>query len=249
MATATAERSIQLPGAQGQDRRASESWIRRLPLMPALLFTIVVTQIPFLLTVYYSLQSWNIAKPGSPHWVGLRNYIDVFSDPVFYGALLHTHRDHLRLGADRDAPRARPGGAAGPQVLRPRPSPHAVDLAVSDHAHRGRAAVEDNDVRPGLRHRQLGDRVVWHRPGRLCQHPSDGLGDHHRGVAVDSVRDADPARRPAGPAADVLEAARVDGASAGRASARSPCPTCAPTSSSACCSARSTSSTPSTRST
>lgn len=58
--------------------------------MPALLFTIVVTQIPFLLTIYYSLQSWNIAKPGSPHWAGLTNYRTVFTDPVFYGALLHT---------------------------------------------------------------------------------------------------------------------------------------------------------------
>ncbi|HEX3629445.1 MAG TPA: sugar ABC transporter permease [Candidatus Dormibacteraeota bacterium] len=89
MATATAERAVHLPGARGQDRR-NERWIRRLPLMPALLFTIVVTQVPFLLTIYYSLQSWNIAKPGSPHWVGLHNYGDVFSDPVFYGALLHT---------------------------------------------------------------------------------------------------------------------------------------------------------------
>jgi sorbitol/mannitol transport system permease protein len=90
MATATAERAVHLPGARGQDRRRNEGWIRRLPLMPALLFTIVVTQVPFLLTIYYSLQSWNIAKPGSPHWVGLHNYGDVFSDPVFYGALLHT---------------------------------------------------------------------------------------------------------------------------------------------------------------
>src|SRR6202012_1231270 len=51
---------------------------------------IIVTQIPFLLTLYYSLQSWNIAKPGSPRWAGLSNYSAVFSDPVFYGALLHT---------------------------------------------------------------------------------------------------------------------------------------------------------------
>jgi sorbitol/mannitol transport system permease protein len=90
MATTTADQAVRLPGARRQDRRARESWLRRIPLMPALLFTIVVTQIPFLLTLYYSLQSWNIAKPGSPHWVGLRNYGDVFSDPVFYGALLHT---------------------------------------------------------------------------------------------------------------------------------------------------------------
>jgi sorbitol/mannitol transport system permease protein len=89
MATATAERPIFLPGERGR-RSAKEAWSRRLPLMPALLFTIVVTQIPFLLTIYYSLQSWNLAKPSSPHWVGLRNYGDVFSDPVFYGALLHT---------------------------------------------------------------------------------------------------------------------------------------------------------------
>jgi sorbitol/mannitol transport system permease protein len=90
MATTTADRPVHLPGAQRRERRTSDAWIRRLPLLPALVFTIVVTQIPFLLTIYYSLQSWNIAKPGSPHWVGLNNYSDVFSDPVFYGALLHT---------------------------------------------------------------------------------------------------------------------------------------------------------------
>jgi sorbitol/mannitol transport system permease protein len=90
MATATADRAVHLPGARGQDRRSSEGWIRRIPLLPALVFTIIVTQIPFLLTLYYSLESWNIAKPGSPHWVGLHNYGEVFSDPVFYGALLHT---------------------------------------------------------------------------------------------------------------------------------------------------------------
>jgi sorbitol/mannitol transport system permease protein len=90
MATTTAERPVLVPGARGRGRTAGEAWSRRLPLMPALLFTIAVTQIPFLLTIYYSLQSWNLAKPGSPHWVGLRNYGDVFSDPVFYGALLHT---------------------------------------------------------------------------------------------------------------------------------------------------------------
>jgi sorbitol/mannitol transport system permease protein len=90
MATVTPDKAVHLPGARGQERRTSESWLRRIPLLPALLFTILITQIPFLLTIYYSLQSWNIAKPGSPHWVGLNNYGAVFSDPVFYGALLHT---------------------------------------------------------------------------------------------------------------------------------------------------------------
>jgi polyol transport system permease protein len=90
MATTTADQAVRLPGARQQRRRTSEAWARRLPLMPALVFTIIVTQIPFLLTLYYSLTSWNIAKPGSPHWVGLHNYGAVFTDPVFYGALLTT---------------------------------------------------------------------------------------------------------------------------------------------------------------
>ncbi len=90
MATTAAERPVLVPGMRGRGRGAGEEWSRRLPLLPALVFTIVVTQIPFLLTIYYSLQSWNLARPGSPHWVGLRNYGDVFSDPVFYGAVLHT---------------------------------------------------------------------------------------------------------------------------------------------------------------
>jgi sorbitol/mannitol transport system permease protein len=90
MATVTADKTVHLPGARGQERRTSENWLRRIPLLPALVFTVVITQIPFLLTIYYSLQSWNIAKPGSPRWVGLNNYGAVFSDPVFYAAVLHT---------------------------------------------------------------------------------------------------------------------------------------------------------------
>ncbi|WP_370932071.1 carbohydrate ABC transporter permease [Amycolatopsis sp. cg13] len=63
---------------------------RRLPLLPALIFVIAVTQIPFLLTVFYSFQSWNLVRPGSRHFVGFRNYVDVFTDATFLGALLNT---------------------------------------------------------------------------------------------------------------------------------------------------------------
>lgn len=63
---------------------------RRLPLLPALIFVIAVTQIPFLLTVFYSFQSWNLVRPGSRHFVGFRNYVDVFTDTTFLGALLNT---------------------------------------------------------------------------------------------------------------------------------------------------------------
>jgi sorbitol/mannitol transport system permease protein len=73
----------------GQDR-PGHGWRRRAPLLPALIFVIAVTQIPFLLTVFYSFQSWNLVRPGSQHFVGFQNYVDVFADSQFRGALLNT---------------------------------------------------------------------------------------------------------------------------------------------------------------
>ncbi|WP_410616184.1 carbohydrate ABC transporter permease [Amycolatopsis sp. lyj-109] len=73
-----------------EKRGLSTAAKRRLPLLPALIFVIAVTQLPFLLTVFYSFQSWNLVRPGSRHFVGLDNYIDVFSDTTFLVALLNT---------------------------------------------------------------------------------------------------------------------------------------------------------------
>lgn len=67
-----------------------EGWRRRAPLLPALVFAIVVTQIPFLVTLWYSLNSWNLVRPGSERFVGLSNYLDVFADRVFRQAALNT---------------------------------------------------------------------------------------------------------------------------------------------------------------
>jgi sorbitol/mannitol transport system permease protein len=78
------------PPAHGTGRWSRRSWSRRAPLLPALVFAVIVTQLPFLLTVWYSLQSWNLVRPGSQHFVGLSNYVDVFSDSVFRGAALNT---------------------------------------------------------------------------------------------------------------------------------------------------------------
>ncbi len=74
-----------------QPRRGTDTaFKRRLPLLPALVFVIAVTQLPFVLTVFYSFQSWNLVRPGSRHFVWLQNYIDVFSDATFLSALLNT---------------------------------------------------------------------------------------------------------------------------------------------------------------
>jgi sorbitol/mannitol transport system permease protein len=65
-------------------------WGRRSLILPAMLYTIVVTQIPFLFTIWYSLQSWNLLRPGTRHFVGLENYGKVFSDAGFRNAIVNT---------------------------------------------------------------------------------------------------------------------------------------------------------------
>jgi len=60
-----------------------EAWRRRLPLLPALVFTIIATQIPFLITIWYSLRSWNLLNPASDVFVGLQNYVAIFADRTF----------------------------------------------------------------------------------------------------------------------------------------------------------------------
>ena len=86
------EQASQEPAAPSRPprRHRGESWKRRAPLLPALIFVIVVTQIPFALTVIYSFQSWNLVRPGSQHWIGLDNYVALFSDAAFRGALWNT---------------------------------------------------------------------------------------------------------------------------------------------------------------
>jgi sorbitol/mannitol transport system permease protein len=71
------------------DRRR-QGWVRRAPLLPALVFTIIITQLPFLVTLYYSLESWSLVRPGSRHFVGFGNYADVFKDSQFRTTALNT---------------------------------------------------------------------------------------------------------------------------------------------------------------
>ena len=77
---------------KGQDPGVSraEGWRLRGPLLPALIFMIIVTQIPFLFTLYYSTLSWNLVRPGSSKFVGLRNYVDVVQDGTFWQVAINT---------------------------------------------------------------------------------------------------------------------------------------------------------------
>ena len=60
-----------------------EAWRRRLPILPALLFTIVVTQIPFALSVFYSLTDWNIVSGVDREFIGFGNYGELFGSSLF----------------------------------------------------------------------------------------------------------------------------------------------------------------------
>ncbi len=67
-----------------------DSWLRRLPLLPALVYVLLITQIPFALTIYYSLFSWNLLRPGSFQFAGLQNYAAILSESSTRIAIANT---------------------------------------------------------------------------------------------------------------------------------------------------------------
>ncbi len=59
-------------------------------MLPALLFTIVVTQVPFVIALWYSLNNWEFLKPGSFEFVGLSNFTQLWSNEFFREAAWNT---------------------------------------------------------------------------------------------------------------------------------------------------------------
>jgi sorbitol/mannitol transport system permease protein len=84
------EHVARIKEAQDPGVSRAEGWRLRGPLLPALIFMIVVTQIPFLFTLYYSTLSWNLVRPGSSKFVGLQNYLDVIGDSTFWQVAVNT---------------------------------------------------------------------------------------------------------------------------------------------------------------
>ena len=84
---------------QHEPRSAKEKWRLRGPLLPALIFTIIVTQIPFLVTIAISTLNWNVLQPGEKSFLGLGyyesfagldNYVTVFTDARLRTAVVNT---------------------------------------------------------------------------------------------------------------------------------------------------------------
>jgi len=67
-----------------------DAWARRLPLLPAFIYVFLVTQVPFVLTIYYSFFSWNLLKPGSFQFAGLENYSALLTNESIRTAIWNT---------------------------------------------------------------------------------------------------------------------------------------------------------------
>lgn len=65
----------------GQDL-AERQFARKL-ITPALVVAILITQVPFVVTIYYSFQNWNLARPEERSFAGFDNYIAVVANGAF----------------------------------------------------------------------------------------------------------------------------------------------------------------------
>jgi sorbitol/mannitol transport system permease protein len=61
-------------------------------MLPALLYLAVMTQAPFVLTLWYSFHNWILTSPELGHrWIGLDNFrYTVTEDPIFRAAVVNT---------------------------------------------------------------------------------------------------------------------------------------------------------------
>lgn len=69
------------PGTDQRKKSRAAAWARRAPLLPALIFVIITTQLPFAITLVISFFNWNSLRPNDRGFAGLSNYIQVFADP------------------------------------------------------------------------------------------------------------------------------------------------------------------------
>jgi polyol transport system permease protein len=67
-----------------------KGWIRRVPLLPALVFTIILTQIPFIATLIISFMNWQANYPNEIFFGTLNNYVQVFTDPALRSSVFFT---------------------------------------------------------------------------------------------------------------------------------------------------------------
>ena len=92
--TATASTTAVAARARRSRRQATagrlRAWATRAPLLPALIFMVVVTQLPFVATLVISFFDWNALYPDARSFTGLANYSEVLTDPDLRKSVLTT---------------------------------------------------------------------------------------------------------------------------------------------------------------
>ena len=86
--TTTVERPVGTPTATAV--RRTGQWARRAPLLPALIFMIIVTQLPFVGTLVISFMNWNAYYPDERGFAGFDNFVRVLTDVNTRNAILTT---------------------------------------------------------------------------------------------------------------------------------------------------------------
>jgi sorbitol/mannitol transport system permease protein len=100
--TTTGLSTARRPATRSTDRRHSpdssrlarfasrDAWVRRAPLLPGLIFLIIVTQLPFIATLVISFMRWNALAPANKGFAGVDNYRKVFTDSSLRSSVLFT---------------------------------------------------------------------------------------------------------------------------------------------------------------
>ncbi|WP_221360932.1 carbohydrate ABC transporter permease [Streptomyces beigongshangae] len=81
--TATTTAPVAAPPVRTEHKPPSgrlRAWATRAPLLPALIFMIAVTQLPFVATLVISFFDWNSLYPDARSFTGLGNYTEVLGD-------------------------------------------------------------------------------------------------------------------------------------------------------------------------
>ena len=90
----TVEKPTTVPAAAGPNQpstlKSAGAWARRAPLLPALIFMIVVTQLPFVGTLIISFMNWNAYYPDERGFAGFDNFARVLTDVNTRDAIVTT---------------------------------------------------------------------------------------------------------------------------------------------------------------
>ncbi len=95
MSTTISAPPSESPAPAGSRRRSSRlartgDWSRRAPLLPALIFMVIVTQLPFVATLVISFMEWEALYPDDRGFAGFDNFTAVLSQPALRASTINT---------------------------------------------------------------------------------------------------------------------------------------------------------------